>query len=313
METILNYIDTMFAGVPATADTRRLREEITANMTDKFDELIKEGKSNNEAVGTVISGFGNIDEVLAEMGIERVGAKEKKLSSPIRAFIKKNIVTAVLRAIAPVALMIALYRIIQDAYWDFRFGIGWTTRCLFIISFFSYSGYLLLIQRKKQKTPEALSDKDREMLTVHRAKIRKISDIVSIAAAGLALAEIILMTLGIEQAWTIGGSWFLLAVVSLYFGSAVFMRTYRKLLGIYTGAVPEPVSAVKRVGQFDVCWLFLIVLKHMRHIFLYDGGGNFEYYLFRLVPYTLILCLAALFAAFLIDNLLPVLLRKSKL
>ena len=72
MDIIMNYIDSMFAGVPVTDETRRLREDITANMCDKFEELTKEGKSVNEAIGTVIAEFGSIDEVLSEMGVERV-------------------------------------------------------------------------------------------------------------------------------------------------------------------------------------------------------------------------------------------------
>ena len=60
MEIIMNYIDNMFSGIPVTSETSRLREDITANMTDKYDELVKEGKSGNEAIGTVISEFGNI-------------------------------------------------------------------------------------------------------------------------------------------------------------------------------------------------------------------------------------------------------------
>ena len=91
MDIIMNYIDSMFAGIPVTDETSRLREDITANMTDKYDELVKEGKSGNEAIGTVISEFGSIDEVLSEMGITRgavpvviTEAPEKKYLSHIR-------------------------------------------------------------------------------------------------------------------------------------------------------------------------------------------------------------------------------------
>ena len=38
-------------------------------MEDKYSELIEEGKSENEAVGIVISEFGNLDELAEELGI----------------------------------------------------------------------------------------------------------------------------------------------------------------------------------------------------------------------------------------------------
>lgn len=88
MEIIMNYIESLFAGVPVNEQTRRLREDITANMSDKYDELIKDGKSTNEAIGTVISEFGNIDEVLTEMGIDRAASPVVQTEDP--AAIHKN-------------------------------------------------------------------------------------------------------------------------------------------------------------------------------------------------------------------------------
>ena len=82
MEIIMNYIDSMFAGVPVTEQTKRLRDDITANMCDKYDELINEGKSGNEAIGTVISEFGNIDEVLSEMGVSRTAPAAVQTDDP---------------------------------------------------------------------------------------------------------------------------------------------------------------------------------------------------------------------------------------
>ena len=68
METIKAYIETMFKGVDATSEILDLKEEISSNMQERYEELKKQGKSENESVGTVISEFGNIDELLSEMG-----------------------------------------------------------------------------------------------------------------------------------------------------------------------------------------------------------------------------------------------------
>ena len=46
-----------------------LKEEILSNMEEKYRELKKQGHSENEAIGTVISEFGNIDELVRELGI----------------------------------------------------------------------------------------------------------------------------------------------------------------------------------------------------------------------------------------------------
>lgn len=72
METIKNYLENMFRNLPQTEEIQRLRNELFFNMEEKYHELKKEGKLDNEAVGIVISEFGNINELLEEMNIQSV-------------------------------------------------------------------------------------------------------------------------------------------------------------------------------------------------------------------------------------------------
>ena len=59
MDAIKNYLDNMFANLPGTPSVLRAKSELGQMMEDKYTELIAEGKSENEAVGSVISEFGN--------------------------------------------------------------------------------------------------------------------------------------------------------------------------------------------------------------------------------------------------------------
>ncbi len=70
METIRNYLETMFANLPNTVEVRKAKTELLQMMEDKYNELIEEGVSDNAAVGTVISEFGNLDEIAADLGIK---------------------------------------------------------------------------------------------------------------------------------------------------------------------------------------------------------------------------------------------------
>jgi len=70
METIKIYLENMFGRLPETTETQRLKEDLLTTMEDKYNELKSEGKSENEAIGVVISEFGNIDELIQELGIE---------------------------------------------------------------------------------------------------------------------------------------------------------------------------------------------------------------------------------------------------
>lgn len=69
METIERYLESMFAGLPNTPEVVRAKNELRQMMEDKYNELIADGKSDNEAVGTVIAEFGNLDELSEELGI----------------------------------------------------------------------------------------------------------------------------------------------------------------------------------------------------------------------------------------------------
>ncbi|KAF1297674.1 hypothetical protein BAU15_12975 [Enterococcus sp. JM4C] len=70
MDTIKTYLDGLFLAIPETIESRQLKTDLLANMEDRYLELVEEGKSENEAVGTTISEFGSIDELLAELHVE---------------------------------------------------------------------------------------------------------------------------------------------------------------------------------------------------------------------------------------------------
>ncbi|WP_163580750.1 permease prefix domain 1-containing protein [Gracilibacillus saliphilus] len=71
MDTIINYVDNMFASLPKSTEMRQLRDELLANMEEKYHELKQAGKTDNEAIGIVISEFGNIDEIIEEFDISQ--------------------------------------------------------------------------------------------------------------------------------------------------------------------------------------------------------------------------------------------------
>ncbi|MBR6256665.1 MAG: hypothetical protein IKR23_04730 [Lachnospiraceae bacterium] len=93
METIKNYLEAMFANMPRTADVEKAKSELLQMMEDKYNELISEGKTENEAVGTVISEFGNLDELAEALGLEKEVQQEHEESeaNPRRALALEEI------------------------------------------------------------------------------------------------------------------------------------------------------------------------------------------------------------------------------
>ena len=75
MEIIKNYLESMFAELPNTQEVRNAKSELLQMMEDKYNELIASGTPENTAVGTVISEFGNLDELAESLGLS--GAVEE--------------------------------------------------------------------------------------------------------------------------------------------------------------------------------------------------------------------------------------------
>ena len=167
METIKNYLDNMFSGLPKTEEMAKLKEDIYGNMQDKYQELKAEGKSENETIGVVISEFGNIEEILEEFDIKH-NKSDTKEAEPKEDLPEVNMDTArdylklkkttgkfvgigVSLCIIGVAIMIACNGMMKLRFGDGGNGnmgqaLGLAIMFIFIaggVALFIYSGFLI--------------------------------------------------------------------------------------------------------------------------------------------------------------------------
>lgn len=78
METIRMYLENMFMQLPKTPEVLKAKEELLNMMEDKYNELKRGGRTENEAVGIVISEFGNLEELAEELGLNAYMKREEK-------------------------------------------------------------------------------------------------------------------------------------------------------------------------------------------------------------------------------------------
>lgn len=69
MNVIIAYLETMFSAYPQTPRLLEAKQELQTMMEDAYSDLIAAGHSHNEAVGKVITDFGNLDELAPTLGI----------------------------------------------------------------------------------------------------------------------------------------------------------------------------------------------------------------------------------------------------
>lgn len=62
MNTIHNYVESVFMNLPHTPETAKRKQEMLMNMEAKYQQLLTNGKSENEAIGAALAEFGHIDD-----------------------------------------------------------------------------------------------------------------------------------------------------------------------------------------------------------------------------------------------------------
>lgn len=104
METIKIYVENVFSSLPKTQDFINLKTEMLTNMEEKYNELKASGKTENESIGIVISEFGNIDELIKEMGLNtessNADTQSRNMShEEVETYLSKNHLATILVAI----------------------------------------------------------------------------------------------------------------------------------------------------------------------------------------------------------------------
>lgn len=64
-EKLRNYIDTLFEHAPTTVRAVELKEEMFQNLTDKYNDLIAQGKSEEAAFNIAVASIGDVDSLIA--------------------------------------------------------------------------------------------------------------------------------------------------------------------------------------------------------------------------------------------------------
>lgn len=66
-EKIRIHVNELFTEAPNTKKANDLKDEIISNAIDKYNDLIKEGKTEKEAYDNVIKEIGDVDELIKEL------------------------------------------------------------------------------------------------------------------------------------------------------------------------------------------------------------------------------------------------------
>ena len=67
IDRIRDFLDSAFESAPQTAKVQELKEELFANLVDKYNDQLRQGRAPEEAYQIVIGGIGDLDELIASV------------------------------------------------------------------------------------------------------------------------------------------------------------------------------------------------------------------------------------------------------
>ena len=67
------YIDSVFADAPDCCRVRELKEEMLGNLLEKYDDLMREGRSEAEAYSISVASVGDVSELVDSIKDEQLG------------------------------------------------------------------------------------------------------------------------------------------------------------------------------------------------------------------------------------------------
>jgi len=76
-DKLRTHVEELFYSAPKTRKANELKEEILANLIDRYKDFIDSGKSEPEAFNNAISGIGDIDELINALNENNVFDYEK--------------------------------------------------------------------------------------------------------------------------------------------------------------------------------------------------------------------------------------------
>lgn len=114
-EKLRDYIESVFSDAPDCEKTRELKEEMYQNLCDKYDDLLRDGRSEAAAYNIAISGVGDISDIIdslkKEYGTDRDRSnpyeeqRKRSLTSEERAQVDRyRVISGIMTSIA-----VALY------------------------------------------------------------------------------------------------------------------------------------------------------------------------------------------------------------
>lgn len=81
LRPLRNYVDELFKGIPEGPKKSTIKQEVLEDLEEKVFDLMRQGKSEEDAINKVIVEFGNINDLTKELdSIQPPRKKSKRMT-----------------------------------------------------------------------------------------------------------------------------------------------------------------------------------------------------------------------------------------
>ena len=99
---IEEYVDELFENAPNNKKTMEFKEELLANLLEKYNDLVESGMEREAAYNKVIGSIGNIDDLFEDDAI-----KETKESSDKKKYARNIAIAVMMYILCPVSVILS--------------------------------------------------------------------------------------------------------------------------------------------------------------------------------------------------------------
>ena len=98
------YLDVLFADIPQSERVIELKAELCANLSDRMDDYLREGKSEHQAYSLAIANLGDVDELLAELSGDEIRNQRPEVNHDSRRNAKLRTIAVMLYILCPLPI-----------------------------------------------------------------------------------------------------------------------------------------------------------------------------------------------------------------
>lgn len=206
MSKIRIYVENSFSSLPRTKEVVEMKLHIIESMEEAYENLIREGKNENEAFGLVIAEFGSIEEIRRELGIpegsEFVPPSYPAVPEDFR--IRYEQFNRIFAVAVTVGVLCCILAIIFQQVFEAIFGDGYLSTIAFFIMIAIGVGIFVFFGMQKNHLDEQMEAYTRSSATfVNSPKNSPQNDLVGrLIGAIMLTATAVYLILGfLSQLW----------------------------------------------------------------------------------------------------------------